>query len=77
MYVCLCFFSGVTIELVGQDPNTGLIEPPDVSEPENGNDPILCLCLSAGVTLVRNVAVNLATVTGGTAQGRVSLLIGC
>ena len=67
----------MTIELVGQDPNTGAIEPPDVSEPENGGDPVLCLRLSAGVTLARNVAVNLATVAGGTAQGRVCWLIDC
>ena len=33
-------FSAMTIELVDQDPNTGLIEPPDVSEPKNGGDPV-------------------------------------
>ena len=67
----------MTVELVGQDPNTGVIEPPNVSEPENGADPLLCLRLSGGVTLGRDVVVNLATIAGGTAQGKVCLLIEC
>ena len=80
LFVCLLvpffsFFSAVTIELVGLDSSTGLLRSPDVSVPENAANLILCLRLSAGVTLARNVEVTLTTGADGTAQGKVCLLI--
>ena len=64
----------MTVELVSQDPNTGVIGLPDVSVLENGTDPTLCVQLSGGVILARIVTVTLSTDASGTAQGRVYLL---
>ena len=61
----------MTVQLVSMDPPTGTIGLPDVSVPENGLDPRLCvrLALAGGLTIARTVTVTLSTVVGGTAQG--------
>lgn len=68
-------FLAVTVELVSMDPVTGVVGVPDVSVPENGPDPRLCVRLTGGVTIARDVMVTLSTVTGGTAQGMVCLFV--
>lgn len=65
----------MTIELVSRNSNTGFLGSPDVSVPENAANPILCVRLSAGVTLARNVEVTLTTGANGTAQGKVCLFL--
>ena len=61
-------FPVVTVLLVSMDPVSGTVGLPDVSVPENGLDPRLCVQLTGGVTITRDVTVTLSTV-GGTAQG--------
>ena len=64
-------FLVVTVHLVSMDPASGTIGLPDVSVPESGADPRLCvrLDLAGGLTIARTVSVTLSTVAGGTAQG--------
>lgn len=68
-------FLAVTVELVSMDPVTGVVGVPDVSVQENGPDPRLCVRLTGGVNIARDVMVTLSTVTGGTAQGMVCLFV--
>ena len=72
--ICIQSFPAVTVELVSVDPGSGIVGLPDVSVPENGLDPRLCVRLTGGVTIARDVAVTLSTGTGGTAQGKAWLL---
>ena len=60
----------MTVELISIDPVSGRTASPNVSIPENGLDPRICVQLmTGGPVIARNVRVNLATVSGGTAQG--------
>ena len=68
--ICIQSFPAVTVELVSMDPGSGIVGLPDVSVPENGQDPRLCVRLTGGVTIARDVTVTLSTGTGGTAQGK-------
>jgi len=68
-------FLAVTVELVSMDPVTGVVGVPDVSVLENGPDPRLCVRLTGGATIARDVMVTLSTVAGGTAQGMVCLFV--
>ena len=61
----------MTVELVSIDPVSGSTASPNVSVPENGFDPRICVQLMPGsATIARNIRVTLSTTSGGTAQGR-------